>query len=128
SKQGLREAAEAGQDPSRISLTAKKNILIGLPFLMTDELVPCFLGKKWSILEAAKGVEFISCDTPLSIFELTPRGTSIIGPGTGRPGAQLTLPLSPSRALRLSLCDVVWKSLLSAKTQEINRRVACQAE
>jgi hypothetical protein len=129
SKQELQEAAKAGQDPTRILLKASKNLLIGLSFLMTDELWPFLAERKWSILEAARSVEFITSDSPLSVFELTRRGTAIIGVGIGRPGAELTLPLTPCRALRLSLKEKkVWRRISSGETREINRRIACQAE
>lgn len=124
----LREAVEAAQDPNRIKINVNRNLLICLPFLITNDIAPFIAGRIASLLIAPNEIDFVTSDSPLSVFRLDADGTALVGVGIGQPRADLTLPLSPRLALRLSLSEIRPRRHLSvAETREINRRTACQA-
>jgi len=129
SKDELREALRVAQDPTRISIKPNKNLLVGQSFLMTDDIVPYLIRRNWAILEAPSDIDLVTSDSPLSVFELTSRGRALIGVGIGNPGAELTLSISPRRALRLALRErKLWRRIGRSEATEINRRIVCQAE
>lgn len=127
-KESIREAVDAVQDPKRFAIKITPNAVKAWPFLFMRDIAPYITRRYWSLLLAPAESDFITSDSPFSVFRLDERGMATVGVGIGHPGAELTLPLSPQLALRLSLWERrPRRRLTRGEMQEINRRVACQA-
>ena len=111
-----------------MSITTNRNVLISQPFAYVDEVVPYIVQRRWTIFAAPEEIDFITSDCPLSVFRLGPDGRALIGAGIGLPEAELTLPICPRRALRLSLTEnEPYRRLSVDEVQECNRRTSAQA-
>jgi hypothetical protein len=123
-----RLASEIG-DPSKWELRLRKDAAVAVQFLFVADIYPYFMNKHWSVLEASGDPEFISGDSPLSVFVLDPRGRALVGVGIGRPNAEIVLPISPLRALRLTHRPQRDRQRVAARVvSDINRRIVYQTQ
>ena len=122
-----RLAAEIG-DPTKWELRLRKDAAVAVQFLFVAELYPYFMDKHWSVLEGSGDPEFISGDSPLSVFVLDPDGRALVGVGIGQPHVEMVLPISPLRALRLTYRPQRDHQRVSARVvADVNRRTVYQA-
>jgi hypothetical protein len=127
-KEKLREAFLAAQDPNRITITLSGNAVVASPFLMADRIAPPLVLMHWSILEAPAGTDFVACDSPVSVCLFDDDGHALVGVGIGHAGVEITFPINPRFALRLSWDQGKgYRRLTKRATWHINRRMAAQA-
>jgi hypothetical protein len=116
-------------DPSRWRLGLKRDLAVALQFAHVARFYPYLRDKTMSVLEGAGDPEFLTCDSPLSVFTLSRRGRALVGVGIGQPNAEVVLPLCPTRALRLAYRQQPVRQRVSvAVVRDINRRIIYQAQ
>jgi hypothetical protein len=125
----LRSLAIAGQDPGRFGFDVHPNMLVGQALLLVNRVGPFIARRRWALLKSPSNVDFITSDTPLSVFIQHPNGMATIGPAIGRPEAELTLPISTRLALRLSYDQHLRsRSVSEGAVIEVNRRIVAQSQ
>jgi hypothetical protein len=124
----VRQLVSEIDDPTKWELSLKKDLLVGLQFLGLSAFYPYFADKHFSLLTCSGDPEFITCDSPLSVFALDPRGRALVGAGIGLRNVEIVLPLSPRRALRLTYTAHPPRQRVSDRVvRDINRRIVYQA-
>lgn len=129
SREEMRAALRSVNEPGGISLVPTENFVLGVTFMMMLESLPWFIGRQWSFLKAPEGAEFVTSDSPLNVFTLTPEGNAIVNVGVGLQESELTLPISPHVALRMTNERAPAIRRVSTRVaRDANRRCAYQAE
>lgn len=124
----LRQVTDALQDRRELEIRIKQDILVCLTFSLANDVAPFIAGRQPTILTAPREVDFVTSDSPLSVFMHHPDGTATVGAGIGQPHAEITLPLGPRIALRLSLAERrLNRGIGQAEVRDLNRRTVCQA-
>lgn len=125
---GVRKILADLDDPKEWSLSLRRGLPVALQFLHVGSFYPYFKDKNISLLVGSGNPEFVTCDSPLSVFDLDSSGRACVGLGIGRPNVEIVLPLSPVRALRLTYKATPSTQRVSARlTDDINRRLVYQA-
>lgn len=116
-------------DPQKWKLEVAKDPLVALQFSGVARFFPHFLNKSYCVLTCSGDPEFITCDSPLSVFAANKTGRALVGVGIGLRQAEIVLPLSPYRAIRLRGGPQPARQRVSDRlVRDINRRLVYQAD
>jgi Protein of unknown function (DUF4238) len=127
-KEKLREAIDVAQDPERMRLSPSGNFTVRSPFLFADEIAPPLVLMNWSFLESPQNVDFVTSDSPVSVYAVDARGYAHVGVGFGLRTAEITFPITPRVALRLAWREQPqYRTITERLAWNINRRAALQA-
>jgi hypothetical protein len=129
SKDEMRDALRSVNEPGAVSIRPTQSFVLGMTLAMIDTSLHFFLDRRWSFMKAPRDSEFITSDSPVSVFTLTHDGTALFNLGVGLRDSVLTLPLTPTLALCMTNGGTLASRRVSAqRVDEANRRSACQSE
>lgn len=87
-------------DDTKYTVKASPKLSLAIGFQAAlNTIFPIFDQMRWLILQAGESERFITCDSPVSWFDPTPRPAFYSGHGLGMRNVEVTFPIGPEVAL-----------------------------